>query len=92
MIFNCTVILKPYPETINPVVVTALWKRDGVIIKDSTPRHTLLQTQHEYGLAVTGLMVDNTTLNDNGATYSCTMRSAPSDFVSSVVLNVVGGI
>ena len=36
-------------------------------------------------------MVNDTTLDDNGTVYTCTVDGAPPEFVSSVVLNVVGG-
>ena len=46
----------------------------------------------DYGPVVTGLMVDNTILDDDGAVYSCTFDGAPVDFTANVTLNVVGGM
>ena len=89
--FNCTAEAF-ISSGVGFVIASAVWVRDGVIITDSTPRHTLLRTQHGYRPVVTGLTVDNTTLNDNGAVYTCTSDSAPDDFTSNVTLNVVGGM
>ena len=67
----------------------AEWIRDNDVINSSTPRHTLLKTTDENGTQiVTGLRVDNTTLNDNGAVYTCIANVTTN---SSVILNVTGG-
>ena len=89
--FNCTV--EVYINSgIGSIIVDAIWSRNGNVITDSTPRHTLIRTQHERGSAVTGLMVDDITLDDDGAVYSCTGDNAPDDFTTNVTLNVVGGM
>ena len=89
VIFNCTVEIV-VAET--NVLVDAQWRRDGVVITNgSTPRHTLIQTQPRGTPIVTGVMVDNTTLNDNGIVYTCTAVGAPDNFTSDVTLNVTGG-
>ena len=87
--FNCTV--EAFIEGIGFVITSAIWSRNGVIITDSTPHHTLLRTQHGLQPVVTGLMVDDTTLDDDGTVYSCTGSGAPDDFTTNVTLNVVGG-
>ena len=86
--FNCT--LEAFVEGIGFVIFSAIWSRNGSIITDSTPRHTLLRTQHGLQPVVTGLMIDNTTLDDDGAVYYCTADGAPDDFTSNVTLNVAG--
>ena len=88
--FNCTI--QAYIDGIGFIIPNAEWRRDGVVITDSTPHHTLLQTQHEGRQSVTGVMVDNTTLDDNGIVYTCTTSGAPDDFTSNVTLSVVGGM
>ena len=88
--FNCTV--EVFINGIGFAIASSVWTRDGVVITESTPRYTLLRTQHGLGPVVTGLMVDNTTLDDNGAVYTCTSDGAPDDFTSNVTLNVVGGM
>ena len=89
--FNCTV--EVYINSgIGFIIVDTVWTRDGVIITDSSPRHTLLRTQYGQRQVVTGLMVNDTTLDDDGAVYSCTIDGAPDDFISNVTLNVVGGM
>ena len=70
------------------IALSAKWIRDNDVINRSTPRHTLLETTDEYGMLVTGLRVDNTTLNDNGAVYTCIANVTTN---SSVILNVTGG-
>ena len=89
VIFNCTA--EAFITGIGFIVISAIWSRDGVVITDSTPRHTLLRTQHGFGPVVTGVMVDNTTLDDNGIVYTCTSDGAPDDFTTNVTLNVVAG-
>ena len=88
--FNCTI--QAYIDGVGYIIPNAEWRRDGVYITDSTPRHTLLRTQHERGQVVTGVMVDNATLDDNGIVYTCTANGAPDDFTSNVTLSVVGGM
>ena len=88
--FNCTV--KTFITAgIGYVITDAEWSRDGDVITDSTPHNTLLRTQHGYGPVVTGLMVDNVALIDNGTVYTCTAVDASDDITSNVTLNVVGG-
>ena len=87
--FNCTV--EVFISGIGFITASAVWRRDRVVITDSTPRHTLLRTQQGFGSVVTGLMVDNTTLDDNGTVYTCTIDGASDDFISNIILNVVGG-
>ena len=93
VIFNCTVELSGFGLHI---IVSAQWKRDGVVITDNTARHTLLLTEYvtEYGGSpvVRAVMVDNTTLDDNGTVYTCTTAGAPDDFTSNVTLNATGGV
>ena len=89
--FNCTTEVF-ISNGIGFAISSAIWSRNGSIITDSTPRHTLLRTQHGLQPVVTGLMVDDTTLDDNGTVYSCTTSGAPDDFISNVTLNVMGGI
>ena len=88
--FNCTI--KAYIDGFGFIIPNAEWRRNGVNITDSTPRHTLLRTQHERGQSVTGVMVDNTTLDDNGIVYTCTSYGAPDNFTSNVTLSVVGSM
>ena len=88
--FNCTI--KAYIDGIGFVLPDAVWIRNGVVITDDTPRHTLLRTQHEGRQSITGVMVDNTTLDDNGIVYTCTGNGAANDFTSNVTLSVVGGM
>ena len=89
--FSCTV--EVYINSgIGSIIVDATWRRNGDIINDSTPRHTLLRIQYGLRPVVTGLMVNDTTLDDNGTVYSCTTDGAPDDFISNVTLNVVGGM
>ena len=88
--FNCTI--KAYIDGIGFVLPDAVWIRNGVVITDDTPRHTLLRTQHEGRQSITGVMVDNTTLDDNGIVYTCTTSGAPDDLTSNVTLSVVGGM
>ena len=91
VIFNCTV------EVIvagTNIIISAQWRRNGdMIITDSTPDHTLIRTQPTGapGPVVTGVMVDATTLDDNGIVYTCTADGAPDNFTSNVTLNVTGG-
>ena len=87
--FNCTI--EVYIITVGIVIPDAVWSRDGDIITDSTPRHTLLRTNIEQRQTVTGLMVHNTTLDDIDAVYTCTADGAPGDFTSNVTLNIVEG-
>ena len=89
VIFNCTVEVVISDTN---VLVSAQWRRDGVVITDSTPRHTLIRTQPGNTPVVTGVMVDSTTLDDNGIAYTCTADGAPDDFTSNVTLNVTGGV
>ena len=89
-IFNCTV--EVFITTIGYAITGAVWSRNGSIITDSTPRHTLIRTQHGLQPVVTGLMVDDTTLDDNGTVYSCIADGAPDNFTTNVTLNVVGGM
>ena len=88
--FNCTV--EAFIEGVGFIIISAVWSRNGSIITDSTPHHTLLRTQHGLQPVVTGLMVDDTTLGDNGAVYSCTTNGAPDNFTSNVTLIVEGGM
>ena len=86
---NCTVQITP---TGVPITVNARWRRNNAVINSSTPHHTLLETISESGeLKITGLRVDDTTLDDDGAVYTCTADGAPGNFNSSVMLNVTGG-
>ena len=88
--FNCTV--EEFINGVGFIIVGAVWSRNGSIITDSTPRHTLLRTQHGLHPVVTGVMVDNTTLDDDGAVYSCIAYGASDDFTTNVTLNVVRGM
>ena len=88
--FNCTVEI--VIDNIVSVLVNAQWRRDGVVITNSTPGHTLIRTQPRGTPLVTGVMVDNTTLDDNGIVYTCTVDGAPDNFTSNVTLNVTGGM
>ena len=90
VIFNCTV--EVVIIGIN-IIVSAVWRRDGVVITNMTPHHTLIRTQPTSRGApiVTGVMIDNTSLDDNGIVYTCTVDGAPDNFISNVTLNVAGG-
>ena len=88
VIFNCTV--EVVVNGVN-ILINAQWRRDGVVITDSTPVHTLIRTQPGTSPIVTAVMVDNTTLSDNGIVYTCTADNAPDNFTSNVILNVTGG-
>ena len=90
MTFNCTI--QAYIDEFGFIIPNAEWRRDRVVITDSTPRHTLLRTQHEGRQSVTGVMVDNTTLDDSGIVYTCTTAGASDNFTSNVTLSVVGGM
>ena len=85
--FNCTIEVF-ISGGVGILITNAIWERDEMVITDSTPRHTLLRTQHGQRQVVTGLVVD-TRLNDDGAVYSCTADGAD-DFTSNVTLNVTG--
>ena len=87
--FNCTI--ESFIETFGYTIPDAIWSRNGSVIDDSTLHHTLLRTNIRGRPTVTGLMVDSTTLDDNGAVYTCTSNGAPADFASNVTLNVVRG-
>ena len=89
VIFNCTIEIVVAGSNI---FIDAQWRRDGVVITNMTPCHTLLQTQPRGTLRVTGVMVDSTTLDDNGTVYTCTAEDAPDNFTSNVTLNVTGGV
>ena len=88
--FNCTI--ETFLEGFGSIIPDGVWRRDEVVITDSTPCHTLLRTQHEGRQVVTGVMVDNTVLDDNGIVYTCTTSGAPDNFTSNVTLSVVGGM
>ena len=88
VIFNCTVEVVISDTN---VLVSAQWRRDGVVITNSTPRHTLIRTQPGNTPIVTAVMVDNTTLDDDDIVYTCTAAGAPDNFTSNVTLNVTGG-
>ena len=87
VIFNCTVqvVISGFN-----IIVSAEWRRDGVVITNSTPGHTLIRTQPGLTPIVTAVMVDTITLNDNGVVYTCTLDGAPDNFTSNVILNVTG--
>ena len=87
VIFNCTV---GFVVSGTNVTVNAQWRRDGVVITDSTPGHTLIRTQHGDSPRITAVMVDSTTLSDNGIIYTCTADDTPDNFTSNVTLNVTG--
>ena len=87
-VFNCTVELF-ITAGIGFVMVDAAWSRNGVVITASTPGHILVRTGDSQ--RVTGLMVDSTSLDDDGTVYNCSTDGAPTDFTSSAELNVVGG-
>ena len=89
--FNCTI--QVYIDGIGFIIPDAEWTRNGVDITDSTPRHTLLRTQHGDRQVITGVMVDSTMLNDNDVVYTCTTNGVTDDFTSDVTLNgIVGGM
>ena len=88
-IFNCTIAMFNH-SGIGYAVVDSLWRRNGVIITDTTPGHTLLYTGESS--QITGLMVDNATLDDDGTVYTCTREGSPNDFISTAILNVTGGM
>ena len=90
--FNCTI--EVFISRVGFITTSAVWRRDGMNITDSTPRHPLLRTQHGNGngAIVTGLMVDNTIMDDNGVVYTCTGDGAPDNFTSNVTLNVMEGM
>ena len=68
------------------IIVDAVWSQDRPI-----PDHyTLLHSGNPP--RVTGLMVNRTSFGDNGTTYTCTADGAPDDFVTTVTLNIVGGL
>ena len=87
--FNCTVEVFISAD-VGFTRVSAIWSRNGSIITDSTPRHTLLRTQDGQRQVITGLMVNDTTLDDDGTVYTCTSDGASDDFTSTVILNVGG--
>jgi len=68
-----------------------VWRKDGIVITDSTPGYTLIQTQSSSTL-VTDLVVHNTTLGDDGAVYTCFAATTAMKFSSTWVLNIVGGM
>jgi len=72
-------------------VINVVWRKDGIVITDSTPGYTLIQTQSSSTL-VTGVVVHNTTLDDDGAAYTCSAATDTMQFYSLIVLNVVGGM
>jgi len=85
--FNCSVQTL-FDSGVGYVKRDAVWSRNGTIITDDTPGHTLLRTGNPP--IVTGLMVDNTSVDDDGTVYNCTVAGAPANFTSSAVLNVSG--
>ena len=61
----------------------------GTNITNCTPRHTLIPTQHGV---VTGLMVDNTTMDDDGTVYTCIPDDKDNkNLTSNVILNITAG-
>jgi len=85
---NCTVRVNSTGVT---RIGNAEWRRNGVIITDSSSGHTLLRTEPESTPVITGLTVDSTILDDDGTVYTCTAENAPVDFISTITLNVAGG-
>ena len=78
--FNCVFIT-------NSIIGNVVWRKDGIVITDSTPGYTLTKTQSS-STVVTDLVVHNTTLGDDG-TYTCSDAGAT---ICKIVLNVVGGM
>ena len=74
-------------RTINNVTSlrSATFDRDGDEIRSDTPNHMFLFSESE----VVGVEV-NVNLDDDGIVYTCTTSNAPSDFVSSLTLNIIG--
>ena len=81
--FTCEVL---FANGGSPVLTTAVIARDGAVIRDNTPNHTLLVS----GPNTVGVIVSNVTLDDNDIVYTCDANTAPDDFESSLILNVTG--
>ena len=74
-------------RTINNVTSlrSATFDRNGDEIRSDTLNHMFLFSESE----VVGVVV-NVTLDDDSIVYTCTTSYAPSDFVSSLTLNITG--
>ena len=74
-------------RTINNVtsLSSATFNRNGDEIRGDTPNHMFLFSE----LEIVGVVV-NVTLDDDGIVYTCTTSGAPSNFVSSLTLNITG--
>jgi len=84
VIFNCTV--QVYVNGVGNIIVDAVWGQDRPI----PDQYTLLHSGNSP--RVTGLMVNRTSLGDNGTTYPFTTDGVLDDFVTMVTLNIVGGL
>jgi len=80
--------------TATSAIVNVVWRKesDGIVITDSTPGYTVIQTQSSSTQVATGLVVHNTTLGDNGTAYTCSATIAAMELSRTMVLNVVGGM
>ena len=66
--------------------------RNGINISNSTPGYTYI-TEHNNASqqVVTGLMVDNTTVGDNGTMFTCSPNDANHmNLTSTAILNITG--
>jgi len=73
--------------TTSSVIGNVVWRKDGIVITDSTPGYTIIQNPSSSTL-VTVLLVHNTTLGDDG-TYTCSAAMAT---ICKMEFNVVGGM
>ena len=95
-IFTCIVQF-----SVDNTIVSARWMRNGTNITNCspgtnitncTPRHNLIRTQHGGIPVVTGLMVDNTTMDDDGTVYTCIPDDKDNmNLTSNVILNITTG-
>jgi len=71
------------------VTLDVVWKRNGNLINDSTPRHVLIRNSM-VPPRVVGVLVKEINLDDRRARYTCTVNHPPHYFYSVVTLNVLG--
>jgi len=69
------------------VIGDVVWRKDGIVITDSTPGYAILQGPSSSTLA-TILVVHNVTLDDDG-TYTCSIAITT---ICKMALKVFGGM
>ena len=82
--------------------VNARWRRNGINVtitninctnRDLTPCHTFIYERNEANQSVvTGLIVNDTTVDDDGAVYTCSPNASNDmNLTSTVMLNITTG-